>query len=222
MKSIEDVEENVKIPKIIHQIWIGPKKAPDFMHTWKDNHPEYEYILWDEERIKKDMYPLANQHLYDLYDFEGSNVWNGKSNLLRIEIMKKYGGIYADADCISLRPLEGDFLNNEIFFEYANEIMRKGIVAWGVMGSIPNHPLFDRMINKLNQYKKIIQPSHIFNGPTFLTKCINENPMGIRILPSYYFLPKFYKDNHIADYRGDFKPFSDHVWGQTKGLYGTI
>ena len=42
------------IPKIIHQLWIGPKPRPyKFMKTWEDKHPDYEYILWNEEEIKK-------------------------------------------------------------------------------------------------------------------------------------------------------------------------
>ena len=31
------------IPKIIHQIWIGPKPAPTkFMDTWKEENPDFE------------------------------------------------------------------------------------------------------------------------------------------------------------------------------------
>ena len=30
---------DIKIPKIIHQLWIGPKPAPTvFMNTWKEKH----------------------------------------------------------------------------------------------------------------------------------------------------------------------------------------
>jgi hypothetical protein len=40
------------IPKIIHQLWIGPHPCPvEIMHTWKNKHPDYEYILWDERLI---------------------------------------------------------------------------------------------------------------------------------------------------------------------------
>lgn len=43
----------------------------------------------------------------------------------------------------------------------------------------------------------------------------------MKILHSYYFYPNFYKDNKV-DYKGDFKPFVDHVWGQTNNLYEKI
>ena len=45
-----------KIPKIIHQIWIGPKPPPtNFMDTWKNKHESegFEYIRWTEQEILK-------------------------------------------------------------------------------------------------------------------------------------------------------------------------
>ena len=48
----------LKIPKIIHQIWIGPKKKPDlWMDTWSNDYvkkySDFEYVLWDNKRINK-------------------------------------------------------------------------------------------------------------------------------------------------------------------------
>ncbi len=44
----------MSIPKIIHQLWIGPKPAPTkFMQTWKEKHPDFDYIFWNEEELKK-------------------------------------------------------------------------------------------------------------------------------------------------------------------------
>ena len=47
---------NIKIPKIIHQLWIGPKPAPRvFMNTWKEKHEAlgYQYMFWNEEKLQK-------------------------------------------------------------------------------------------------------------------------------------------------------------------------
>jgi mannosyltransferase OCH1-like enzyme len=41
----------MSIPKIIHQLWIGPKQPPiELMKTWKEKNPDYEYIHW---KLKK-------------------------------------------------------------------------------------------------------------------------------------------------------------------------
>ena len=45
-----------KIPKIIHQIWIGeemPDKLKGFTDKMKSEHPDYEYYLWGNELWKK-------------------------------------------------------------------------------------------------------------------------------------------------------------------------
>ena len=43
------------IPKIIHQIWIGPKELPiKPMNTWKNKHSDLmQYIRWNEEEFIK-------------------------------------------------------------------------------------------------------------------------------------------------------------------------
>ena len=42
------------IPKIIHQLWIGSNPRPSkFMDTWQTNNPDFEYIYWNEDEIKK-------------------------------------------------------------------------------------------------------------------------------------------------------------------------
>ena len=41
------------IPKIIHQIWIGPRPAPEkLMATWKEKNPSFEYIRWSEKEFE--------------------------------------------------------------------------------------------------------------------------------------------------------------------------
>lgn len=43
------------INKIIHQIWISednqplPRYCEELSRTWRENHPDYKYILWDKE-----------------------------------------------------------------------------------------------------------------------------------------------------------------------------
>ena len=60
-KQYKDREKNAyqkkKIPKIIHQIWIGPKKMPIrykiWMKSWREINPEYEYRFWTDKDINK-------------------------------------------------------------------------------------------------------------------------------------------------------------------------
>jgi len=56
-----------RIPKIIHQIWLGsplPDRCKVLQKTWKKYHPDWEYRLWTEKEI--DEFGLKNRRLYDL------------------------------------------------------------------------------------------------------------------------------------------------------------
>ena len=79
------------IPKIIHQLWIGNKPSPSrFMDTWKEKHPEYEYISWNEQEIKKRQIHFSCQNRID--DMEEIN---GKADIMRWEILYHYCGIFS-------------------------------------------------------------------------------------------------------------------------------
>ena len=96
-----------KIPKKIHQIWIGPKKMPNnykiWTETWKKYNPSWHYKLWTEkdlnilyEKIYKLGYSrvlvetgltflnflLTNKALNELYIFKSENKLgkNGNNN----------------------------------------------------------------------------------------------------------------------------------------------
>lgn len=84
------------IPKIIHQIWIGPKPAPtDLMDTWRDKHPDFEYIRWSEtELAERGFVSECQSQIDDMPEI------NGKADIYRWEILHKYGGIFVDADSV--------------------------------------------------------------------------------------------------------------------------
>jgi mannosyltransferase OCH1-like enzyme len=75
------------IPKIIHQLWIGPKPMPTkFMDTWRDKHPDYEYIRWTEAEIEKRgiKFECGNA-------INRMSEINGKADIMRWEILYRYG-----------------------------------------------------------------------------------------------------------------------------------
>jgi len=62
-----------KIPKIIHQLWIGPQPAPlSIMQTWKEKHPDFKYILWNESNLKN----LFLSLILHLFSFRATRILN--------------------------------------------------------------------------------------------------------------------------------------------------
>ena len=92
----------MSIPKIVHQLWIGPNPRPSkFMQTWKDKHPDFEYIIWNEEELQKRQLPLQCGHRIN----EIEEI-NGKADIIRWEILFHYGGLFVDADSICIEPFD--------------------------------------------------------------------------------------------------------------------
>ena len=105
----------INIPKIIHQIWLGPKKPPQWcIDSWKINYinsnPDWEYKLWTEKEIND--FKLINENIYDK-----EPTYRGKSDIARYEILFREGGIFLDADSL--------WINNKSLNNLFDEIKQK-------------------------------------------------------------------------------------------------
>ena len=200
------------IPTIIHQIWIGPKKAPiKMMDTWKDKHPEFEYIRWTEDEIKKRNMIFKCQNRIDEIE-----EYCGKADIIRLEILNKYGGIYIDADSICIEPID-NLLNCNAFACWENESIRKGLISNGNIGFIPNHPFVCKMIEWIKDNKVSMKETgyHAWEivGPILFTNTYNTIPNDVVIYPSYYFLPIHYS-GYL--YNGHSNIYAYQEWNSTK------
>jgi hypothetical protein len=226
------------IPKIIHQLWIGNKPPPiNLMNTWKDKHPDFEYIYWNEtELIKKNFNSQLNHKINEMEEI------NGKADILRWEILHKYGGIFLDADSICIEPLDDLLELNKCFASYENEKVRginwcnnnpvyddvlartHPLIATGTMAFPPNHELPKMAIewikHNIISVKKTSRRAWRTVGPGLLTRLYYSKKWDdITILPSFYFLPV-----HCSGltYNGHGKVYAYQEWSSTKNNYDKI
>lgn len=210
----------MSIPKIIHQLWIGNKPAPlSFMNTWKDKHPDFEYIYWNESEFEKRKFIFKCQEKID----EIEEI-NGKADIMRWEILYEFGGVFLDADSICIEPIDEELLNKKCFAGWEQEEVRKGLIATGTMGFPPKHPLVKKAIkwilnNEVSQKKSDMMAWQSV-GPGLLTKMYNTgNFKDMHIFPSYTFLPIHL--THI-EYKGHGKIYAYQAWGSTKQSYDNM
>jgi hypothetical protein len=91
--------ENYKIPKKIWTFWDGD--SPDIinkcMDTWKKHNPDYEIVLLNKNNV--------DTYLPDVDFSKMKNIENPAhySDMVRIHILAKNGGIWCDASVICLR-----------------------------------------------------------------------------------------------------------------------
>jgi len=191
------------IPKIIHQIWIGPKPEPKiwtdtFRVDYLSAHPHYEYRLWNDQSSNELLtkYPIIKL----LYNLE--ETWNGKSDILRYVILYEYGGIYIDADSVWVNNRSFDILLEDCTCGlFAAREPGINHITGGIIGASVGHPIFTKLIHHLETYllvdgeiskKRYTRmrtkkgPSKLL-GPTLFDQYAQQEI--IKLFPSHYFYP---------------------------------
>lgn len=190
--SVLAPQAELKIPKIIHQIWIGsecPEVFKKYMNTWKEHYEArgWQYILWTDEKVAKELFPLYNQKYYDESDSMGV-----KSDLLKWEIVYRYGGVYADVDFESLKPL--DLLHYTYDFYTAFQPLDAFFVQLGaaLFAAWPHHPILKHCIETIKDdwhHKGAPKKS----GPVHFSKSLlataGQNNRKDIVFPSFYMYP---------------------------------
>lgn len=143
----------IKIPNIIHQIWIqGYDEIPIELKEYHDickkiNH-NFTHIFWDDNSIQK--FLLENFDQCCLDDYLEYSVSAQKADFARYHILYVYGGIYLDIDMLCKKNLS-PFLNNNLFFTtYIFPDFFKRYLN-GIIGAIPYHPLFKIIFTKMKK-----------------------------------------------------------------------
>lgn len=202
------------IPRIIHTIWIGDKKMPNEVKTW--DLPGWEHKIWTEKDINS--LDIKNRKIYDY--FYNKKVYHGCSDVARIEILEKYGGIYIDADtertCSLEEWEEADFLQKEFFTVNSNKV---GRIANGIIGCTPGHTIIKQYIKEMGEAKEI-EPAWSTIGGTLFTKIVYFKSFilgnSCAILPPHTFYP-FDSKGKPSITSG--KSYAKHYWKSTHRTY---
>jgi len=185
-----DYSEEPRIPKIIHQIWLGsefPEKYKEYRKSWLQLHPTWQYKLWTNADIAQ--LDLVNKDLY-----EQAPNYGEKSDIARYEILYRFGGLYIDTDFLCLKPFD---IFHHCFDFYAGCPHHNGfIILNGLIGCAPDSAIIKECIKRL-QNQKITGTTAIDTmsktGPHFITSCFAKiapsyNERAV-IFPMTYFYP---------------------------------
>ncbi len=198
MKVAQSSENKVRIPKILHQIWMGsgskiPANLLELRKTFLDNHPGWQHKLWTDDDLKK--FDFVNKEL-----FFAAKTYGERSDIWRYEILYKFGGVYADMDFICYKPLD-DF--NKAFDFYVGIHPVDGAFIGlnnAFIACVPGHPILKYAIDyfpTMKAQEKIIRSEispHIYaSGPVLITRAFymaygTGNYRNIA-LPTTYFYP---------------------------------
>lgn len=145
------------IPKKIHYCWFGGAEMSPFikkcMETWKKYLPDYELVLWNEEKFDINSIPFVKE----AYE---SKKWAFVADYVRFYALYTEGGLYFDTDIKVLRSFPSTWLDrgffsahevhpgllvpeqiNESFLPAKNNIKIDGFsILSAIMGSDVAHP----------------------------------------------------------------------------------
>ncbi len=142
-----------KIPKVMHQIWLGPNLPPgyftEFQRKWRLLHPDWEYHLWTETELE-----ALNLDNWDLV--EKSQNWAEKSDIIRCDLLEKYGGLYIDVDvdphlCMDELHQKYDFYAG---LEHPHKLATTNNRVWAgvsIMASKAGHPIMKNWKKRIRQ-----------------------------------------------------------------------
>lgn len=161
------------IPKIIHYCWFGrgekPVLAKRCIESWKKYCPDYEIIEWNEDNFDLS-YCAYTRYCYD------NKKWAFLSDLVRLLVVEKHGGIYFDTDVEVISSFD-DLLENEAFYAFEND---KHVASGLGFGAVAGH---QTVISMIEEYKKLSCDNkgniEIVGCPTLNTQALI--PMGLKL-----------------------------------------
>lgn len=201
------------IPRRLGHIWIGPNPAPkEWMNTWREKHPDWEYTLYDNAFLES--YKFKTRKLIDYY--LSINQYAGVADLMRYEVLYKFGGFLAEADSICLHPVDELFRETKAYTIYENEFTRGKLVS-PVLACEPGNPFVGELVERLCVLKPedLITP-WISTGNYFVAEMIEELNPDIGIFPSYTMIPIHFTGRV---YEGDGKVYAVQMFGTSRSAY---
>lgn len=147
----------MRIPKIVHVCWFGGgKMSPQIercMHSIRGLEKlGYELKIWDEAT-----YDIQrSKRVRDAYE---ARRWSLVSNYVRLDVLKRFGGVYLDTDVEVVRPFD-DLLDNELFMGF----MWDCTLGTAVIGSVPGHRVVEDI---LRDYEEKPETFRSPNNDTF-------------------------------------------------------
>lgn len=205
----------MKIPKIIHIVWIGDetKEPHQMIDTWKKQNPSWKVMVWNNTALKKTKW-INQKHINAMI----SKGWMcGAADIMRYEILFNHGGFAIDADSVCTRPLEEWLFDSQVCASMENEIVRPGLIANGYLASEPRSALMAELITRLTKKETVTDNlPWIVTGPKYLTDTIKElGYSNITYWPSHYFIPEHFTGHK---YLGNGHIFSNQLWGTTRNI----
>jgi len=242
--------EKVKIPHVMHSVWIGgqfPSKFQKYRDSWIEKHPTWAHIFWTDNPINYDQ-GLMVEHIDTLVDDLHNGVYAGKlmvinvsklklfnqklydrvsnlgekSDILKYELVYKFGGVYIDCDFECIQPI--DILHRCYDFYVGIQPLDESLALGAALfGATVGHRILKECIETMERDQKHTVITHR-TGPIHFTRAfftqaaIEQNDINIAWPASFFYPVAFYQKNISTQSKKELirpETFAIHHWAGT-------
>jgi len=147
--NFSEESEELKFPKIVWLVWFqGWDKAPNLVlkvrDSWKHHNPDWEIKELNDDNIKS----------YIGFDLPNDASYAAKSDIIRISLLKKHGGVWADATMLCLRPLDSwvyEAIEPAKLWMYHGRDNGRGPASWFIV-SYSNSYIISKWYDKVREF----------------------------------------------------------------------
>ena len=173
------------IPKLFHWIWVGgapmPPQHREWVRGWLEHHPGWEHRLWTDSNRPT----LRNERVY-----EACATAAQRADILRYEVVHRYGGVYLDTDVECIRNIEPLLGTCDAFVGEERPEEEGPHYGNAIVGARSGHPAMTSVIDALPDSAARYADRNISfqTGPDFLTRVL-VGRADVKAFPHRYFYP---------------------------------
>lgn len=200
------------IPPIIHFIWLGspiPPKVNTVIKSWERNHPEWKIMIWTDIEVSD--FSWSSPRLCT--SFINSETFAEKADILRLEILYQFGGIYSDTDVVCFKSFHDLITNDLTFFAglemnyfdktFKHPMYKPLYIGTAIMGAIKGSPVIKYCLDHYRTSQEAPTENLVMRaGPGLASRACHEafsslEKENILILPCSYLYPLPYENKWI-------------------------
>lgn len=166
------------VPKKIWIFWEqGFDKAPQVckicLNSWILKNKSWEINVLDKNKLK-DFIDVEEINK----DFYKIDLITSRADLIRTMLLRKYGGVWADATLYCFKPLDDwlpEAINNQEFLTFTYPNLKNGISNWFI-ASTPNNHIINKFFEHFSShFKTNLKAKHYFQFHHVFNKLVQED-----------------------------------------------
>jgi mannosyltransferase OCH1-like enzyme len=189
-----------------------PEEFVAYGEVWRQLMPHWDLRLWTEANLPHE---IINRAEFDGAPANDAHRW--RSDILRLDLLLRYGGVYVDADTEPLRALDPLLDGVGCFMAWSPNRDRHGreVLTNATIGAIPWHQFIQELVNEIpaSVRRRPGGRTAQVTGPYHLDRVWRSKLWpDVTVYPSHVFYPQTAQENYAGKVPNLSRSFMWHKW----------